>query len=86
MPTPICQACGCKMRTRSDYPRGNFSSEFCVKCLDPKGNIKSKEIIRINMIRCRVNELGMDQEEAVEVVDNLMKSLPFWRKKAVESI
>jgi len=83
MPTPICQACGCKMRNKADFPRGNYASEFCVKCLDPKGNIKPFEIIRINMIRCRVNELGIAQDEAAQIVDNLMKSLPFWRNKKI---
>lgn len=79
MQTSTCQACGRIMREKSDFPRGNFSSDYCSNCVDHKGMLKPREIIRVNMIRCRVNEKGMDQEEAVEIVDNLMPSLPAWK-------
>lgn len=80
MPTSICQACGRLMRYRHDFPRGNYASHYCSTCVDHKGNLKPREIVRINMIRYRVNEHGMDQNEAAEIVDNLMPTLPAWKK------
>ena len=47
-----------------------YSSEFCSKCVDKSGHVKPREIIRVNMIRCRVNELGMSREKAAEITKN----------------
>ncbi len=78
MATATCQACVRIMREKSDYPRGNFSSIFCADCVDEKGNLKPREAIRKNMIDYRVKFNGMSEEEATEMVDNLMKRLAVW--------
>lgn len=84
MPTSVCQACGRLMSYKHDFPRGNYGSPYCSTCVDHKGNLKPREIIRINMIRYRVNESGMEQKEAAEIVDNLMRTLPAWNKSRAE--
>jgi hypothetical protein len=71
------------MRDKSDFPRGNFSSEFCADCVDEKGCLKSRSIIRENMIKERVEKRGLSMEEAAESVDNLMKYLPMWSQQPV---
>jgi len=66
------------MRDKCDFPRGNFSSEFCSECVNEKGLVKPKAEIRQNMIRYRVEKNGLSVEEATEAVDNLMQRLPAW--------
>ncbi len=66
------------MREKSDFPRGNFSSYYCSDCVDKTGRLRPRAVIRENMIRCRVKNNGLTQEEAAEAVDNLMKRLPAW--------
>ena len=78
MATATCQACVRIMREKSDFPRGNFSSNYCVDCVDEKGNLKPREVIRQNMIDYRVKFSGMSEKEATEAVDNLMKRLAVW--------
>nr|MBN2278827.1 hypothetical protein [candidate division Zixibacteria bacterium] len=78
MPTSICQACARLMRSKNDYPRGNFSSEFCSECVDERGHLKPRKIIRENMIRFRIEHHNISEEEAIEIVDNLMPALPAW--------
>jgi len=78
MPTSICQACAKLMRNKSDFPRGNFSSDYCAECVDDKGHLKSRQVIRENMIRFRIMNHHISEEEAVEIVDNLMQTLPAW--------
>ncbi|MEW5923646.1 MAG: zinc ribbon domain-containing protein [Candidatus Zixiibacteriota bacterium] len=85
MPTSICKACARLMKEKTDFPRGNFDSDYCVDCVDSKGNLKPREIIRVNMIRYRVNNTGISQEEAAEIVDNLMRSLPAWNPPKVKT-
>ncbi|RKX28689.1 MAG: hypothetical protein DRP46_08280 [Candidatus Zixiibacteriota bacterium] len=80
MPTSICKACARLMKEKEDFPRGNFDSDYCASCVDHKGNLKPRDIIRVNMIRYRVNNTGVSEEEAAEIVDNLMRSLPAWNK------
>jgi hypothetical protein len=80
MPVSTCQTCARVMREKKDFPRGNFSSGFCADCVDEKGVLKPKEIIRANMIRMRVKQSGLNEEEAAEAVDNLMKRLPAWNQ------
>ncbi|PKK84226.1 MAG: hypothetical protein CVT49_04465 [candidate division Zixibacteria bacterium HGW-Zixibacteria-1] len=85
MPTSICKACARLMKEKTDFPRGNFDSDYCADCVDNKGNLKPREIIRVNMIRYRVNNTGISQEEAAEIVDNLMRSLPAWNPPKVKT-
>ena len=79
MSTATCQACVKIMREKSDYPRGNFSSIYCADCVDEKGNLKPREIVRQNMIDYRMKHNGLSEEEATEMVDNLMKRLAVWK-------
>lgn len=81
VPTTTCNACSRKMREKNDFPRGNFSSIYCADCVDARGVLKPREIIRVNMIRRRIRSHGLDLEEATELVDNLMKSMPLWSGK-----
>jgi len=81
MTTATCQACVRIMREKSDFPRGNFSSLYCADCVDEKGNLKPREVIRKNMINYRMKNNGLSEEEATEVVDNLMRSLAVWNGK-----
>jgi hypothetical protein len=69
------------MREKKDFPRGNFSSIYCADCVDARGVLKRREIIRVNMIRRRIRSHGLNLEEAAELVDNLMKSMPLWNGK-----
>jgi len=85
MRTATCQTCARVMREKSDFPRGNFSSEYCSECVDPRGLLKSREEIRIQMIRYRMTRNGMSEEEAVEQVDNIMRRLPAWAKRSIGS-
>ena len=80
MATATCRACGREMRLKTDYPRGNFSSEYCCDCVDGCGRLKPREIIRVNMIRRRVNYHRISEEEATEIVDNLMRRIPMWNR------
>jgi len=79
MPVATCQTCARVMREKADYPRGNFSSEYCSNCVDEKGVLKPKSVIREEIIRYRVRNNGLNEEEAIEAVDNLMKLLPAWQ-------
>ncbi len=81
MPVSTCKTCGRVMREMKDYPRGNFSSDFCCECVDEKGILRPKKVIRQNMIRYRVKSSGLTEEEAIESVDNLMSHLPAWRER-----
>jgi hypothetical protein len=81
MPVATCQTCARVMRDKNDFPRGNFSSEFCVNCVDEKGMIKPKDIIREDMIHHRIKHSGLDEDEARELVENLLERLPAWRAK-----
>jgi hypothetical protein len=76
-----CQACGKVMSRRTDFPRGNFSSRYCADCVDASGQLKPKEIIRANLIRIRVRTQKIDPDEAREIIDNLMQTLPAWRRQ-----
>jgi hypothetical protein len=78
MPTKTCQACAKMMRDAKDFPRGNFASEFCAECVDEKGHLKPRAVIRENMIQYRIKRNGYTLEEATESVDNLMRRLPIW--------
>ncbi|SYZ72674.1 putative AraC family transcriptional regulator [Candidatus Zixiibacteriota bacterium] len=86
MPVSTCQTCARVMREKNDFPRGNFSSAFCTDCVDAKGTLKPKEVIRANMIRMRVKSRGLNEEEAAEAVDNLMKRLPAWNQMTKQTV
>jgi len=81
MPTAICQACARVMRDKADFPRGNFSSDFCVDCVDECGRLKPRDVIRNDMIKYRTTCNGLSEEEAIEAVDHLMERLPVWRPR-----
>ncbi len=80
MPTATCQTCARPMRDKADFPRGNFSSEYCTDCLDARGILKSREQIRAQMIQLRITRNGMTEDEAAEQVDNLLRRLPAWSR------
>lgn len=79
MEKSTCQACVRIMKEESDFPSRNFSSAYCVDCVDEKGNLKSKEAVRQNMINYRMKYNGMTEERATEVVDDLMPRIPTWK-------
>jgi hypothetical protein len=81
MPVSTCQTCARPMREKTDFPRGNFSSGFCADCVDEKGRVKPKAVIRENMIQYRIRNNGLNEIEATEAVDNLMKRLPVWQEQ-----
>jgi len=83
MATATCQSCTKIMREKSDYPRGNFSSIYCADCVDEKGNLKPREVVRQNMINYRMKHNDLSEEEAIETVDNLMKHLAVWNRNKV---
>lgn len=83
MPTATCRACGKPMKNKSDFPRGNFSSEYCADCVDARGVLMPRDAIRQNMIRFQMKHNGLSEEEAIEIVDNLMQSLPAWNRNRV---
>jgi hypothetical protein len=81
MPAVTCWACGRLMNDKKDFPRGNFSSDFCSECVDKKGRLKPMEEIRRNLIDQKVKTCGLSVEEASELVDNILRQLPTWNRK-----
>lgn len=69
------------MRDKADFPRGNYSSEYCADCVDARGILKSREQIRAQMIQLRIQRNGMTEDEATEQVDNLLRRLPAWNRQ-----
>ena len=74
-----CESCGKLMRDNSDFPRGNFSSNYCSSCVDAGGRLLPRELIRVNMIRMRVNSKRMDESEAAELVDGTREAVEWIR-------
>ncbi len=79
MPNRNCESCGKVMKNKADFPRGNYSSRFCADCVDERGNLKTLNEIRENLIEYYINKKKYFEDEAVELVDNRLKNIPLWK-------
>ena len=84
MTTATCLACHRVMRDISDFPRGNYSSDFCADCVDESGHLRPYNAIRQIMIDRRLKSGGLDLSEATELVDNLLITIPLWNSKKMQ--
>lgn len=76
-----CSACGMPLLKKEDFAGGNENSEFCLYCVDEKGNVKSCEEIFEGGVNFFLSQLGDDRVLAEKVVRRNMNSLSYWQNK-----
>ncbi len=79
--TKYCQACGMPLEKKEDFAGGDENSQFCLYCVDEKGQVKSGEEIFEGGVQFFMSQLGGDRQLAEKVTRKNMKMLPYWQKQ-----
>ncbi|MDD4409375.1 MAG: zinc ribbon domain-containing protein [Candidatus Pacebacteria bacterium] len=79
-----CSACGMPLLKKEDFAKGDESSEFCLYCVDEKGEVKGAEDIFEGGVKFFMEQVGTDRGTAEKMVRKNMSMLPYWKDKDCE--
>ena len=79
-----CIACGMPMTKKEDFAKGDENSDFCLFCVDEKGEVRSGEEIFEGGVNFFMSQLGGDRILAEKIVRKNMSMLPYWVDKDLE--
>ncbi len=79
-----CAACGMPLTKKEHFAKGDESSNFCLYCVNPEGEVKSCEEIFQGGVAYFLQALGGDKIMAEKIVRKNMNSLPYWQEKNCE--
>ena len=76
-----CQSCGMPMDKPEDHGGGDVNSLYCRYCTDEQGKLMPREQVRAKMIQFYLQKQGKDQTEAEKLTDQLMGTMPAWKRE-----
>ncbi|MEN8114187.1 MAG: zinc ribbon domain-containing protein [Actinomycetota bacterium] len=78
--TTHCIACGMPMSVPEDHAMGDPTKGYCHYCARADGSMVSRSEARTGLTAFMVKTQGIDESAARSAVDELMATLPAWRK------
>lgn len=75
-----CIACGMPMNKPSDFAMNDTNKEYCVYCARPDGSMQSFEEKKEGLKNFIIKTQGFDESAALSMAENMMRSLPAWKK------
>jgi len=77
----FCQACGMPLIKAEDFANGDQNSNFCLYCVNEKGEVKSCEEIFEGGVQFFLQAIGSDRAKGERLVRKNMIELPYWQHK-----
>ena len=75
----ICISCGMPL---DDQAKSKMDSQYCIYCQNQEtGELATKEQVREGSINAAMKFMGKTREEAEQMCDELMPTLPRWQEK-----
>jgi len=75
-----CIACGMPMNKPSDFAMGDPEKDYCVYCSRSDGSMQSFEEKKEGLKNFIIKTQGFDENAALKAAENMMRSLPAWKK------
>lgn len=76
-----CESCGMPLE---GMMTSVFDKRYCIYCQNQQtGELKSKEEVREGSIQAAMRLMDKTREEAEEMADNLMPTLPRWQSDTI---
>ncbi len=74
----FCISCGMPMRSEKDFALGDVDKSHCVYCTEEDGSIKSRDAVLEGWATYLVNEKGLSQEDATDLVSHMLDKMSEW--------
>jgi hypothetical protein len=78
--TKSCISCGMPLRSATDHPRGDTSTDYCVNCARPDGTLKSYDEALAGMSGFLRHTQGLDETVARRMAAEMMAKMPAWQE------